>query len=64
MALPITKWLAYIRAQVAADTYEAVLVYAPHWHDDVARLVRHARPEVGTRILLIERADRLEARSR
>jgi len=38
---------------VAAGLYETVLVYAPHWHEDVARLIRHARPAVGARIVLM-----------
>jgi hypothetical protein len=38
---------------VAAGLYETVLVYAPHWYEDVARLIRHARPAVGTRIVLM-----------
>jgi hypothetical protein len=43
---------------VAAGLYETVLVYAPHWHDDVARLIRLARPAVGARIVLIESSER------
>jgi hypothetical protein len=42
---------------VAACLYETVLVYAPHWQEDVARLIRHARPAVGARILLIESSE-------
>jgi hypothetical protein len=38
---------------VAAGLYETVLIYAPHWYEDVARLIRHARPAVGARIVLI-----------
>jgi hypothetical protein len=38
---------------VAAGLYETVLVYAPHWHEDVARLIWHARPAVGARIVLM-----------
>lgn len=37
----------------AAGLYETVLVYAPHWYEDVARLIRHARPAVGARIVLM-----------
>jgi hypothetical protein len=37
----------------AAGLYETVLVYAPHWHEDVAKLISDARPSVGTRIILI-----------
>ena len=45
---------------VAAGLYETVIVYAPHWHEDVARLIRHARPAVGARIMLIESSERPE----
>jgi hypothetical protein len=38
---------------VAAGLYETVLVYAPHWQEDVSRLIHHARPSVGARIMLI-----------
>jgi hypothetical protein len=38
---------------VAAALYAKVLVYAPYWYDDVKRLIRHAQPEVGSRITLI-----------
>lgn len=42
---------------VAAGLYETVLVYAPHWHEDVARLIHHARPSVGARIILMGDAE-------
>jgi hypothetical protein len=42
---------------VAAGLYETVLVYAPHWHEDIARLIGHARPAVGARILQIGTAE-------
>ncbi|MBR0827240.1 hypothetical protein JQ596_17075 [Bradyrhizobium manausense] len=45
---------------VAAGLYETVLVYAPHWQEDVARLIGHARSAVGVRILLIESSERPE----
>ncbi|WP_426440584.1 hypothetical protein [Bradyrhizobium genosp. P] len=38
---------------VAAGLFETVLVYAPHWHGDLESLVRHARPSVGARIIII-----------
>ena len=37
----------------AAGLYETVLVYAPHWHEDVAKLISEARPSVAARIILI-----------
>ncbi|WMT76276.1 hypothetical protein [Bradyrhizobium sp. Ash2021] len=37
---------------VAAGLYETVLVYAPHWQEDVDRLIHRAHP-VGDRIKLI-----------
>ncbi|MGM4903320.1 hypothetical protein AB8B21_30805 [Tardiphaga sp. 866_E4_N2_1] len=39
---------------VAAGLYETVLVYAPHWHEDVAKLLQHARSSVGNRIIQIK----------
>jgi hypothetical protein len=41
----------------AVGLYEKVLVYAPHWNDDVAKLIREALPSVGARIILIGDAD-------
>jgi hypothetical protein len=38
---------------VAAGLYETVLVYAPHWHEDLESLIRHARPSVGSRIIIM-----------
>ncbi len=38
---------------VAAGLYETVLVYAPHWNEDLERLKHHARPSVGGRIIII-----------
>jgi hypothetical protein len=38
---------------VAVGLYETVLVYAPQWYGDVERLIHHARPAVGKRIVLI-----------
>jgi hypothetical protein len=48
---------------VAAGLYETVLVYAPHWYEDVARLIRHARPSVGARIIPIGESELLGSRA-
>jgi hypothetical protein len=42
---------------VAASLFKAVVVYAPHWKEDVDKLVYDAQPEVGSRILRIESPD-------
>lgn len=45
---------------VAAGLYDKVLVYAPHWREDVAGLIRDTRPAVKARILLIGNPDGAE----
>ena len=38
---------------IGASLYDLVLVYAPHWHEDIEKLVGAMRPDSRSRIILI-----------